>query len=244
MAAIEKDKFTQEAELYEGMRDNLGRDQLDNFKLIKSQLADWYIAIAAVCFAIGGIAISVGKNVTTHPALFWWASVLLIANGVFIFFLRKVEIEGESSGFSDLKQKEADLWTMSKIAREHAAGDNSRSDDFMAAATRFVKDYDKSSEPLKWWQWVKFSALSSLLDIVFGLLLFPVLMLAPQLPNYPKISFKTYTCLLWLALAIYLINMGFQIAKAIREKKKTVAAARQIKAEVDKNRANYDKATS
>jgi hypothetical protein len=237
-----KNKFTQEAELYEGMRDNLGRDQLENFKYMKSQLADWYIAIAAVCFAIGGIAISTGKNITAHPALFWWASVLLIANGVLIFFAKKVEIESESSGFTELKQKEADLWTMSKIAREHAAGDNSRSDEFMGVAKRFVQDYDTRSEALKWWQWVKFSAHTSLLDIVFGLLLFPILMLAPQLPNYLDITFKTYTYLLWLTLVIYLIYMVFQAAKAIREKKKSNAAAQQIKAEVDKNRANYDKA--
>lgn len=120
--ASDKNKFIQEAENYEQMRDNLGNDQLDNFRLIKSHLADWYIAIAAACFAIGGIAISAGKDVTVHPALFWWGSVLLIANGVFIFFARKVEIQSEGSGFSDLKQKEADLWTMSKIAREHAVG--------------------------------------------------------------------------------------------------------------------------
>lgn len=244
MTAPSKDKFIQEAELYEGMRDNLGRDQLDNFKYMKAQLADWYIAIAAVCFAIGGIAISTGKNVTSHPVLFWWASVLLIANGVLIFFAKKVEIESESSGFADLKQKEADLWTMSKIAREHAANDNSRSDEFMTAATRFVEDYDKRSEALKWWQWVKFLAHSSLLDIVFGLLLFPILMLAPQLPNYTNISFETYTRLLWLTLIVYLIYMALQAAKTVKEKKKSDAAARQIKAEVDRNRANYEKAKS
>ena len=244
MAATDKDKFIQEAELYESMRDNLGRDQLDNFKYMKAQLADWYIAMAAVCFAIGGIAISAGKKVATHPALFWWASVLLIANGVLIFFARKVEIESESSGFVDLRQKEADLWTMSKIAREHAAGDNGRSDDFMMAATRFVEDYDGHSEALRWWQWVKFLAHASLLDIVFGLLLFPILMLAPQLPNYLHISFQAYGRLLWLTLIAYLTFMVFQAAKAVKEKKKSDAAARQIKAEVDRNRANYEKAKS
>lgn len=238
----EEEKFIREAEGYEQMRDNLGRDQLDNFRLIKSHLADWYIAIAAVCFAIGGIAITVGRSVTTHPALFWWGSVLLIANGIFIFFARKVEIQGESSGFSELKQKEADLWTMSKIAREHATGDNSRSDEFMAAAERFVADYDKRSTTLRWWQWIRFVALTSLLDIVFGLLFFPILMLAPQLPNYLNISFKTYTYLLWITLAIYLIYMAFQAVKAIEEKERSDAAAQQIKSEVDKNRANYDKA--
>lgn len=112
----------------------------------------------------------------------------------------------------------------------------------MTAATRFVEDYDERSTPLRWWQWVKFVAQASLLDIVFGLLLFPIIMLAPQLPNYLNISFQTYAYTLWSALAIYLIYMAFQAVKAVQEKRKSDAAARQIKSEVDRNRANYDKA--
>jgi hypothetical protein len=45
-------KFIDEAESYEKMRDDLGRDQLDNFRLITSQLADWYIAIAVISLGI------------------------------------------------------------------------------------------------------------------------------------------------------------------------------------------------
>jgi hypothetical protein len=234
----DKEKFDHEAEGYEQWREKLSNDQLDNFRIIKSHLADWYIAIAATCFAIGGIAITVGKHVTTHPALFWWGSVLLIANGVFIFFFRKIEIQAESSGFSDLKQKEADLLTMSKIAHEHAMGDNSRSEEFIAAANRFIDDYDKHSV-VKWWQWIKFIAQANLLDVVFGLLLFPILLLAPQLSNYLQITFETYALLLWGTLVIYFAYMASQIIKSIKEKKKSDAAARQIKSEVDKNRTNY-----
>jgi hypothetical protein len=237
---ISRDKFIQEAERYEEMRDKFGSAKLENFRLIKSHLADWYIAIAAVCFAIGGIAITAGRNVMVHPALFWWGSALLIANGIFIFFARKAEIQSED--FSLLEQKEADLWTMSKIAREHADNNTSRSDEFMAAAHRFVNDYDKRSAGPKWWQWVKFAVHVSLLDVVFGLLLFPILMLASQLPNYPGITFKTYTTLLWSVLVLYLIYTAAQVFKAVKERQRSIAAAQQIKREVDSNRANYEKA--
>jgi len=234
LSKADKNKFLREAETYESMRDSLGRDYLENFKFVKSQLADWYIALAAVCFAIGGIAISLGKSNVVHPALFWWGSVLLIANGVFIFFVRKTELESESSGFSNLKQKEADLWTMGKIAREHADGDESRALEFKLVTERFTSDYDRSSKPRKWWQWVRFVFYACMLDVVFGLFLFPVLLLASQLPNYMHITFRTYSLLLWILLFLYIIYTVLQGFKAVKEKKRSDVAHRQIKAEVDK----------
>lgn len=235
-ASEDKEKYLREAKTYEDLRDIISRDYVENFKYVKSQLADWYIALAAVCFAIGGIAISVGKNSIAHPVLFWWGSILLIANGVFIFFVRKTELEGESSGFSELKQKEADLWTMSKIAHEHAAGDKARVEEFAVAAERFKNDYDNHSKPAEWWQWIKFVLKACMLDVVFGLFLFPLLLLASQLPNYMHITFDLYWRSFWTLVLLYVIYVIFQGFKAVRDKKKLDKANQQIKSEVDRKR--------
>lgn len=226
------DKFLLEAKTYEDMRDQLGRSQIENFKFLKGQVADWYIAITAACFAIGGISISLAGNDIKHPALFWWGTALLIANGVFVFFVRKAELDGEFSGFPGLRQKEADLWTMSKIAREHAEGDNSRSDEFKLVSDRFLKDYDHQTKPLRWWNWIAFAVRASMLNIAFGFLLFPVLLLAPQLPNHMHVTLAQYSLILWSLLALYLVYMLVGVYKAIQHKKKDAAADLQIKAEV------------
>ncbi len=227
-----KEKFLQEAKNYEDLRDKLGRDEIENFKFLKGQIADWYIAITAACFAIGGISISLAGDDVKHPALFWWGSVLLIANGVLIFFVRKTELDSEFSESPDLKQKEADLWTMSKIAREHTEGDSSRSDEFVNVYKRFASDYERRSEPYKWWQWVKFAAQSSMLNIVFGLLLFPVLLLASQLPNYMHISLRLYTSIMLMLIFLYVIYVLVGLTLAIKRKKRLNTAELQIKLEV------------
>lgn len=227
-----ENKFLLEAKTYEDMRDQLGQSQIENFKFLKGQVADWYIAITAACFAVGGVSISLAGDDIKHPALFWWGTILLVANGVFTFFVRKAELDSEFSGFPDLRQKEADLWTMSKIAREHAAGDNSRADEFKLVSDRFVNGYDHHTKPLRWWNWVAFAMRASMLNVVFGFLLFPVLLLASQLPNHMHITFQQYSLILWGLLVLYLAYVGFGVYKAVRHKKKDAAADLQIKSEV------------
>lgn len=227
-----ENKFLLEVEKYEDMRDKLGQGQIENFKFLKAQVADWYIAITAACFAIGGISISLAGDDIKHPGLFWWGSVLLIANGVLTFFARKAELDGEFSEFPDLRQKEADLWTMSKIAREHAAGDSSRADEFKIVSDRFVNEYNHQTKPLRWWGWIGFAVRASMLNIVFGLLLFPILLLAPQLPNHIHISLLQYSLIMWSLLGLYLIYVAVGICKAVSHKKKDAAADLQIKSEV------------
>ena len=227
-----EDKFLLEAKTYEDTRDKLALSQIENFKFLKAQVADWYIAITAACFAIGGISISLAGDDIKHPALFWWGSVLLIMNGVFTFFLRKSELDGEFSMFPDMKQKEADLWTMSKIAREHSAGDSSRTDEFKTVSSHFINDYDDQTKSLKWWNWVGFSMRASMLNIVFGLLLFPILLLAPQLPNYLHITLLQYALILWVSLGLFMVYMAVGVYRAIQDKKKDMKADLQIKSEV------------
>lgn len=236
---MDKNEFISEADRYDAIRNTLGHDQLDNFKFIKSQLADWYVALATTCFAIGGISLSIGQAVKKHPVLFGWASVLLIANGIFIFFIRKLELESESSSFNKLKQKEADLWTMSKVAREYADGNTHRGDMFIEAANRFTNDYQKNPKPFTRWQWVKFIIRSCFLDLAFSLLLFPVLMLAPQLPNYLHISFTVYIYGLWAGLALYVIYVILQGIKVVKEKQAIDKAEQQIRDEVYADQKNY-----
>lgn len=229
---MSKKKLLDEAKGYKELRDQLGRDQIENFKFLKAQVADWYIAISAACFAIGGISVSLAGNDIKHPALFWWGSVLLITNGVFIFFIRKAELDSEFSGFPDLRQKEADLWTMSKVAEEYADGDTSRADVFKKSSERFTKDYNSRSTPFTWWKWATFSIQSSLLNLAFGFLLFPVLLLASQLPNYIHITLLEYTQLLVALILLYVSYMGFGIYNSIKQKIKTNNAEAQIKQEV------------
>jgi uncharacterized membrane protein YfcA len=230
------DKFLLDAKTYEDMRDQLGRSQIENFKFLKGQVADWYIAITAACFAIGGISISLAGDDIKHPALFWWGTTLLIANGVFVFFVRKAELDGEFSGFPDLRQKEADLWTMSKIARERAEGDDSRLDEFRLVSDRFVKDYNHQTKPFRWWNWIAFAVRASMLNIAFGFLLFPVLLLASQLPNHMNVTLAQYSLILWSLLVLYLVYMMVGIYRAIHHKKKDAAANLQIKTEVTRKR--------
>jgi len=235
----DRHKFAKEAETYESQRDEVGRLYLDTFKFIKSQYADWYIAISAVCFAVGGIAISVGTDKTVrdsivHPGLFWWGALLLIANGVFVFLVRKAELNGESSELPQFRQREADLWSMAKIAREHQEGDDSRADEFINIVKRFQGDYKKHNESLKWWQWIKYIAGAIMVDIVFSLLFFPILMLASQLINDVHITYKEYLWLLWASLVGYIIYLVIQVPVAITQKKTKDAADQQIKNEVTK----------
>jgi len=121
---------------------------------------------------------------------------------------------------------------MSKIAREHAAGDNSRADEFKIVSDRFVNDYNNQTKPFRWWGWVGFAIRASMLNIVFGLLLFPVLLLAPQLPNHMNITLSQYSLIMWALLGLYLVYMAVGIYKAVRHKKKDSAADLQIKSEV------------
>lgn len=231
-----EDKFLLEAKTYEDMRDKLELSQIENFKFLKAQVADWYIAITAACFAIGGISISLAGDDIKHPALFWWGSVLLITNGVFTFFVRKSELDSEFSAFPNMRQKEADLWTMSKIAREHSAGDTSRANKFETVSSHFINDYDDQTKPLRWWNWVCFSIRASMLNVVFGLLLFPILLLAPQLPNYMHITLWQYALTLWTLLGLFMIYMAVGVYRAIQHKKKDVKADLQIKSEVTRKR--------
>lgn len=236
---MDKNEYISEADRYDKIRDRLGHDQLDNFKFIKSQLADWYVALATTCFAIAGVSLSIGQNVKKHPLLFGWATALLIANGIFIFFIRKLELESESSSFNKLKQKEADLWTMSKVAREYAGGDTRRGGMFIEAANRFANDYQKSPKPFTRLEWVKFITRSCFLDLAFGLLLFPVLMLAPQLPNSLHISFTVYICGLWIGFVLYAFYVILQVIKVIKEKREIDKADQQIRDEVYADKKNY-----
>lgn len=235
----DRHKFAAEAENYEHLRDEMGLNAIDNFKFIKSQTADWFIAISAVCFAIGGIAISVGTDKTVrdsivHPGLFWWGSLLLIANGVFVFLVRKAELNGEASEFPNMRQKEADLWSMGKIAREHEAGDDSRKAEFAVIVQRFQGDYDNRSKTFRWWQWIRYVLHASMIDVVFGLLLFPVLMLASQLIGDVHITFKEYSWALWILLIVYVLYLIEQGFIAVKQKDKTDKADQQIKDEVMK----------
>lgn len=240
-AKDDRKKFLREAELYESMREDLGKTYLENFKFMKTQLSEWYVTLTAVCFAIGGIAITVGIDKTSkytldYPHLFWWGSILLILNGIFIFFFRKIEFEGESRGFIELKQKEADLWTMSKIAKEHADGDNSRVEEFTQVAERFQNDYDNHTKTYNWLRWVRFVFFACMLDIVFGFMLFPLLMLASQLIDVIQFPYQSYVYILKYLLLAYILYIILQIIKVVRERKLMIAADDQIKAEVNKKR--------
>lgn len=227
-----QDKSLLEAKSYEDMRDKIALSQIENFKFLKAQVADWYIAITAACFAIGGISISLAGDDIKHPALFWWGSVLLIANGVFTFFVRKAELDSEFLGLANLKQSEADLWTMSKIAREHSAGNRTRVDVFKSVSERFTNDYKNDTKPPSRRDWISFAVQTSMPNIVFGLLLFPVLLLASQLPNYMQITLEQYALILLTSCGLYIIYMVVGAYKAVQHRQKEIAADLQIKSEV------------
>lgn len=234
-----KKKLLAEANHYEELKDKLGLQYLENFRFLKSQMSEWYVALTAVCFAIGGISISVGIDKTVrselvHPGLFWAGSLLLIANGIFIFLVRKTELESESSDFPNLKQTEADLWTARNIAREVAAGDNSRADVFADFRQRALNDYHKRIKLPDWWRWVIYVLHACMIDVAFGLLVFPILMLAAQLLSELHLSFMQYKWGMWILLLLYIIYTINGARKAVRDKKKMQRAEEQIRAEVER----------
>jgi hypothetical protein len=233
----ERDKYLRDAEKFEDMKDEVGKRYLDNFMFIKSQISDWYIALTAVCFAIGAVAITVGSDKTIsgdilHPSLFWWGSLLLIANGTFIFLVRKVELESESKDMPNLRKTEADMWTARNIARELADGDDSRVNEFAEVRKRALTDYSKRTARFKWWQWFGYLFHASIVDIAFGLLLFPILMLASQLLNDIHLSFTLYKWIFWVLLVGYLAFMTYQNFMMVSQKKAAQANEEQIKSEV------------
>ncbi|HUD05705.1 MAG TPA: hypothetical protein VMR18_02170 [Candidatus Saccharimonadales bacterium] len=235
----DRERYLRDAEKFENMKDEVGKRYLDNFMFIKAQISDWYIALTAVCFAVGAVAITVGSDKTIsgdilHPALFWWGSLLLIANGTFIFLVRKVELEGESSGMPNLRKTEADMWTARNIARELADGNDSRVNEFAEVKQRILDDYDKRTARLKWWQWIGFLFHASIVDIVFGLLLFPILMLSSQLLNDIHMSFTLYSWGFGVLLVGYVTFTAYQAFKMIGEKNAAQANEEQIKSEVEK----------
>jgi len=235
----DREKYLRDVEKFESMKDEVGKQYLENFRFIKSQIADWYIALTAVCFAVGAIAITVGSDKTisgdiVHPDLFWWGSLLLIANGTMIFLVRKIELERDDRDIPNLRKTEADLWTARNIARELADGDDSRVDEFAEVRQRILNDYDRRTAKLKWWQWIGYLFHGSIIDMAFGLLLFPILMLASQLLNDIHLSFTLYSWVFWILLIGYLAFMTSQSFKLIGLKKSAQANEEQIKSEVEK----------
>jgi|GEM_PF-3430960 len=235
----DRNKYLADAKNFDELKDELGKLYLDTMKFLKSQISEWYVAITAVCFAVGGISISVGsdKAVTggiVHPSLFWWGSILLIANGIFIFLVRKVELDKESSNLPNLKQAEADFWTARNIALELSNDNNSRVKDFEKVRQHAVDDYEKRVATYNWYGWTKYIVLASLVNVVFGLLVFPIFMLSSQLLNEVHISFKTYQYTLIALLIIYIGYTAQQAYEAAKEKKLVQVAEQQIKSEIER----------
>lgn len=135
----------------------------------------------------------------------------------------------------NLKKTEADFWTARNIAKELADGDSSRINDFADIRQRAIDDYHKRIKPLDGWrQWCKYVLYASTVDLVFGLLLFPLLMLASQLESYIGVSFTIYRIVFLLLLVLYLVYVGFQMRKSVIKKKAMQEAEQQVKSEIEK----------
>ncbi len=236
---MSKKEYLEDAKDFENLRDEAVNRYFNNLIFIKTDMSGWHNALTAVCFGVGGVAIAIGadnahKNLVVHPWLFWGGAFLLLFNGLVIFFFKKIEIEKESAGLVPIKQLISDLWSASKIARELADGKSSREAWIEDFKEKLSTDYDKRVQPTTSWKLVPELFRASLMDIEFGLLIFPILMLSSTVIEPLHIHYHTYKTALICLVVLYIISMIIGLIRVVNTIKKADASTQQVKEEIAK----------
>lgn len=235
-----RDEWLREADKYDSLKQTVSIQILENARFLKTDISSWYNGLAAVCFTAGTIAITLSsdkiiRQSISYPTYFWWGSALLLVNGVYIFFLKKSEIEKEDRSFYKLRETEADMWTLRNVSREMADGRKDRASEFEKVKTTQSAAYNAVLKKWRIREWIPHLFLASRIDIIFGLLLFPVLMIASQIISELGINFITYKRGFFVILFGYIIYSLSSAHKSANSVKKSQTADRRIRDEVYSN---------
>jgi len=232
-------KLLEQVKEFDNMKGDLGKQMIENARFLKGDLSGWYNALTAVCFTVGGIAITIASespisDSIANPHHYWIGAVLLITNGVLIFFLKKLNIEAEFNDTYKIRETEADLWQSKKTLEEALSGDPSRVQAFMVMRDRINSEYDKTVQKWPWWRWIWKVFIASQTDIVFALLLFPIALMMTQVIQHFSISIYQYNTVLVILVILYAIYYIFQCTKTVRYFRKMQKAEKRINSEVNK----------
>jgi len=230
----EKTKLLLKAENYDKFKDEIGKDYVNNIRYLKTDLSSWFNALTAASFTVGAIAITIGADKTvnsgiSHPSYFWCGTFLLILDGVLIFFLKKHDIENNLNEMPQLIESKADYWELRNLTIEKSNGNNLNSDRLKTLEKNVVRDYEELIKKWSWYKWIKKTLQAATTDIVFGLFLFPIILMLSQIINKLHIQMNFYTLILQALLILYIIytlHGGIIGVKAI---KKQQAAEQRIK---------------
>ena len=237
MTSDEKNKLLLKADIYDRAKDEVGKETVNNLRFLKADLSGWYNALTTVCFTVGAIAITVGadrsvKSDILHPGYFWWGTILLITDGILIFFLKKSDIEGEFNEMPKLTEAKADYWQLRNMTLEKANGDNSRAIELIELERRVTKEYVDTQKKWPWHKWVKQIIRAGKTDIVFGVLLFSITLMLTQILDELHIHFKTYNHYLVATLILYALYTAWGGVKGVRVVRRQQAAEARIKKEI------------
>lgn len=232
-----RDEWLREAEKYEKLKESLSLQILENTRFLKSDISAWYNALTAVCFTAGTIAITLSSDKTirqsiAHPKYFWWGSTLLLMNGVYIFFLKKSEIEKEDRSFYKLRDAEADMWELRNVSKELADGNKDRIESFAKIKKAQSSAYNSTVKKWRMREWLPHLFLASRIDVAFGLLLFPIIMIASQIIAELGLSFQLYKKFFFIALMLYVVYSLVSAFRSADSVKKSHKADNRIKDEV------------
>lgn len=235
-----KVKYEKDAASFAEIKERISKEQIELLRYLKADLTNWYNALIAVCFTVGGIAITIGadKNVQeniTYPKYFWWGATLLLINGLIIFTYKKNEIERNFRDLPKLRITERDLWKVEKIALELAKGDSSRVDEFNEIKARITLDYEESTKSRTLFRWVVGVFLAIKTDLIFGIMLFALLLMFSQIITFLNIKFNVYNKLLILTAIAYVIYVITEVRSLIKSEKLALEAEQDIKKEILKD---------
>lgn len=234
LTKTDKKALIDKARRYDSFKDYVGEQSLANFKFLKSDLSAWYNALTTACFTVGAIAITVGvdQKAIVYPSYFWWGTLLIIFDGVLIFFLKKLDIEGDFNAMPKLSEAKADYWQLRNMTAEKSNGDNTRAAELKTLEEKVTDDYRGIVQKWPWYKWAQRIILASTTDIVFGLLLFPIGLMLTQVINEFNMNIAQFDTVFKIALGIYIIYMILGSVVSIRAVLRTQAADERIRAEV------------
>jgi len=237
MSPQDKANITKLAKEFAKYKEEVGKEYISTFKYLKGDLSAWYNSLTTVCFTIGAVALTFGadkavKDSILYPDYFWLGALLLILDGLLIFWFKKLDIEKEFAGLPTLRQSEADYWKAEKILMEARDGNAGRFQEYENLKEKFTDNYRKQNKHWTFLEWVHNIFKSTMTDITFGLLVFPILLMTSQFTDVAGISLATYKWIFICLLILYLIYCLWSLSKAIKDIKAKQAADRQIEGEI------------
>jgi hypothetical protein len=222
----------------------VSREYSDNLRFLRADLSAWYNSVASVCFLSGTIAITAAtgqpNNYISHPGSFWWGTVMLLFNGVLIFLVKKIDIEGDINDLAILADAEASINVVKNVTAEVKNHNENRVGEVEAEIEKYVQDVDKSHKPLSWTLWIGRLLSSNIPDLILALLVFPIYLLGSQIISKIHVSDQSYWLTFYILVAAFASYVLLGNVKTVRSMIKSEKAKSKLYSEIKikRRRAN------